>query len=551
MKMKSLIKKPVFIVSAAIFITILIGGYFYFTKEDALTYEFTLAKYGDIIQEVSVTGKVKPAESVDLSFEKIGKIAKIYVEIGDRVLVDQKLLSLDDSDISSQLAQYEALLKKELARLDELKIGARAEELQIAETKVLNAQKSLADANSNLENVKIKADNDLENLYDDIKDILNDVYYKADDAVNNQMDELFADDQTTSPKLSFLTSNSQAKTDSEWSRLSAGIELKKIKSNTDNLPLDYSKLDNVLTETGNSMVVIRDFLGRVSDAVNGAILSQITITTYKGYVNTGRTNINTAITNINNQQQLVAAQKITNQNNISSAETNANSAQSVLALAENELALKKAGSSSQQIDAQEAQVKQAEANVLNFKVQLAKTTLYSPIDGIVSKQDAKIGQSVSANASIVSIISNKRFEIEANVAEADIAKIKVGDAAKITLDAYGSDIVFAAQIIAIDPAATIVEGVATYKTTMQFTNEDGRIKSGMTANIDIVSDKKTDVIIIPQRAVFTKNGKKFVKLANGEIKEVEVETGIRGSDGNVEIIKGVSERDKVITFIKQ
>lgn len=548
--MKNLIKKPIFIISVAVFIAILIGGYFYFNKENAPTYEFVLAKRGDIAEEVSVTGKVKPAESVDLAFEKSGKTAKIYVGIGDSVLDGQKLLSLDDSDISSQLAQYEALLRKEQARLNELKSGTRAEELQVAQIKVSNAQKSLVDANANLENVEIKADIDLKNLYDDIRDILNDAYYKADDAVNKQIDELFADDQTANPKLNFSTSDSQAKTDSEWGRLSAGIELKKIKSNIDNLPSDYSKLDNALSETADSMVVIRDFLGRVSDAVNGAILSQATITTYKGYVNAGRTNVNTAITNINSQEQLIAAQKITNKNNISSAQSGANSAQSALALAESELVLKESGSSSQQIEAQEALVKQAEANVLNIKVQLSKTILNSPIDGIVSKQDAKMGQSVSANTPIISIISNKRFEIEANIAEADIAKINVGDAAKITLDAYGSDAFFAAQIIAIDPAATIVEGVATYKTTLQFADEDGRIKSGMTANIDIASDKKFGAIIIPQRAVFTKNGKKFVKLANGEIREIEVETGIRGSDGNIEIIKGINEGNKVITFMK-
>lgn len=548
--MKNLVKKPVFIVSAAVFIAISAGGYFYFTREKAPAYEFVLAKRGDIIQEVSVTGKVKPAESVDLAFEKGGKIAKIYAQVGDRVLVGQKLLSLDDSDISSQLAQYEALLKKEQARLDEIKSGTRAEELQVTQIKVSNAQKSLADANSNLENIKTKADIDLKNLYDDVGDILNDAYYKADDAVNKQVDELFTDDQTVNPKLNFNTSDSEAKTDSEWSRWSAGNELKKIKSNIDNLSSDYLKLDTALSETANSMIIIRDFLGRVSDAVNGAILSQTTITTYKGYVNTGRTNINTAITNINNQQQLIATQKITNQNNISSAQTNVNSSQSALALAEGELILKEAGSSTQQIEAQEALVKQAEANVLNIRVQLAKTILHSPIDGIVSKQDAKIGQSISASTPIISIISNKRFEVEANVAEADIAKINVGDVARITLDAYGNDIIFAAQIIAIDPAATIIEGVATYKTTLQFVEEDERIKSGMTANIDIMSDQKTGVIIIPQRAVFAKNGKKFVKLANGEIKEVEVEAGIRGSEGNIEIVKGISEGDKIITFMK-
>lgn len=577
--MKNLIKKPIFIVSAAISISIVIGGYFYFTRESAPVYEFTLAKRGDVVQEVSVTGKVKPAEDVDLAFERSGTVSRINVRVGDKISAGKELVSLDNSEISAQLAQtrasvesakaglsqYEAALKKEEVKLDELKSGTRPEELLIAETKVLSAGKSLSDTQINLDNVKNKANVDLANLYDDVKDILNDSYYKADDAANKQTDEMFTDDQSSSPKLSFLTSESQAKSDAEFGRLKSTAELKNIKSNIDNLPSEQSKLDAILIETSASLSTIRDFLTRLADAVNGAILPQTTITSYKGYVNTGRTNTNTAISNISSQQQLIASQKSTNQSNISTAETKVNEAQSSLTLAENELALKKAGSTSRQIAAQEAQVNQAEANiesakakiketeanVLNLEAQLAKTVLRSPIDGIVIKQDAKIGQSVTVNSPVVSVISEKQFEVEANIPEADIAKVKIGNPARITLDAYGNDIVFEANIVSIDPTETVVEGVATYKIILQFTSEDGLIKSGMTANIDIASGKKGNVIIVPQRSVFIKNSGKFVNLLkNDKVEEVEVKTGLRGSDGNIEIIKGINEEDKVITFMK-
>lgn len=556
-----------------------VGGYFYFTRESSPVYEFILAKRGDIIQEVSVTGRVKPSESVDMAFERSGTISRIGVKIGDKVMAGKELLSLDNSEISAQLAQarasvesaksglsqYEAALKKEEVKLDELKSGTRPEELLIAETKVISAGKSLADAQLNLENIKSKSDVDLDNLYDDIKDITNDAYYKADDAVNKQTDEMFTDDQSSSPKLNFLTSDSQAKTDAEWGRLRSTTELENIKSSIDNLPSGQSELDSVLAETSDSLSIIRDFLTRLADAVNGAILSQATITTYKGYVNTGRTNVNTAISNITGEQQLISAQKSTNQSNISTAETKVNEAQSALTLVENELALKKAGSTSQQIAAQEAQMNQAEANiesakakikeveasVLNLEAQFAKTVLYSPIGGIVSKQDAKIGQSVTVNSPLVSVISDKQFEIEANIPEADIAKVKIGNTAKITLDAYGSDIIFETNVVSMNPAETVIEGVATYKITLQFANEDSLIKSGMTANIDIASGKKENVIIVPQRSVSAKNGGKFVNLLRDDkVEETEVETGLRGSDGNIEIIKGANEGDKIITFIK-
>ena len=146
------------------------------------------------------------------------------------------------------------------------------------------------------------------------------------------------------------------------------------------------------------------------------------------------------------------------------------------------------------------------------------------------------------------MISTNKYEIEANVPEADIAKIKVGNTADVTLDAYGNDVRFNVKITAIDPAETVIEGVSTYKTTFQFTAEDGRIKSGMTANLDILTDKKENVIAIPSRAVITKGADKIVTvLGNNILKEVKVTLGLRGSDGNVEIVSGISEGDKVVT----
>ena len=187
------------------------------------------------------------------------------------------------------------------------------------------------------------------------------------------------------------------------------------------------------------------------------------------------------------------------------------------------------------------------AKVDNIRAQISKTEIYSPIKGVVTKKDAKVGEIVTAGASIVSIISDAEFEIESNIPEVDIVKIKIGNEAKVTLDAYGSDILFAAKVISIDPSETMIEGVATYKVTLGFSGNDARIKSGMTANIDILSDKKENVIFVPLRAVIARNGNKIVRILDGEsVKETEVRVGLRGSDGNIEILEGIKEGDRVV-----
>lgn len=568
---------------AVVVVIILISGYLLFGRQKQQpAYNFIIASRGDVVQKVSVTGRVKPTEKVDLAFEKSGKVSKVNVKIGDKVTSGQILAGLNNADIEAQflqaeagvesakssLAQYQAALLSQQAKLEELKRGTRPEELQIAETNVANAQKSLSDSQTNLENIKNKAASDLANLYGKIKDILNDAYAKADDAVNKQTDEMFLNDNTNNPQLTFTTTDSQAKTDVEQRRIAAGTAVKAVKANLDNLSAATADLDNSLAQDKNQLMTIRDFLTRLNDALDSATgISLTTTAAYKGYVNTGRTNVNTALTNITNHQQAIESQKISNQNNVSSAQTGVNSAQSALTSAQNELALEKAGAAPEQIASQEAQVKQAEANlsaqaaevksaeanVKNIQAQLAKTIIFSPIDGVVTSQDAKIGEIISANSPLVSLISEAKFQIEANVPEADIAKVKIGDMAEVTLDAYGSDVVFEAKVISIDPAEIMIEGVATYKTTLEFTKEDDQIRSGMTANVDILTAKRQNVIFVSSRAVITKDGQKLVLVDMGNSKQEErkIETGLRGSDGNIEIISGLNAGEKVIISVTQ
>jgi RND family efflux transporter MFP subunit len=324
----------------------------------------------------------------------------------------------------------------------------------------------------------------------------------------------------------------------------------------DILAIDKVSLDFELVNAENYLKTIQGFLDALNRAITESInLTQATLTNYKYYVNTGRTNVNTALTSVNAKKQAIAAQKALNQVNI-------NTAKNILASAQDDLNLKKSSATIQQIAIQEAavnqakanvesqvaQIKYAEANVDNYKAQVAKTIIVSPIDGIVTKQGCKVGEIVSANTSVVSVISEAQFEIEANTPEADIAKVRIGDTARVTLDTYGSDVFFEAKVIKIDPAETILDGVATYKTTLQFVKEDERIMSGMTANVDVQTAKKENVIFVPQRSVLQKNGG-YVVLVEGDdnkTEEKKVEIGLRGSDGNMEIISGLNENEKII-----
>ena len=548
--MTNLFKKPWFIVLALIVIISAVGIYFYSSGNKKSLYEFTTVQKGGLSQEVSVTGRVKPAQSVDLAFERGGKVAKINVNVGSKVVSGQVLATLENADLVAQLSQARASLAVQRVNLDALVRGTRPEEIQIAETAVANAEKSLTDTQSSLVNIRNKADSDLNSLYEGVKDTLNDAYVKADDAVNKQIDDLFTNDSSADPKLTFYTS-SQSGSDSEWRRRLAGTELVQFKQELDSLLSDKTSLDLSLTKAENHLKIVQDFLTTLSGAVNEATgLTSTTVSNYKYYVNTGRTNVSTSITSINTKKQSITTQKATNQNNITTAETAVNTAKNALATAQDQLTLKRAGSTPEQINAQVAQVASAQANVENYQAQLSKTTIISPMDGLVTKQEIKAGEIVTQNAVMISIMSASQFEIEANVPEADTAKVKLNDLARVTLDTYGNNVVFEAKVVEIDPAETLIDGVATYKTSFQFTKEDNRIKSGMTANIDILTAQRLAVLSIPQRAIIQKAGEEFVLLdkGNNQVEERQVVVGLKGSNGNMEIISGLNEGDKVVSY---
>jgi len=370
------------------------------------------------------------------------------------------------------------------------------------------------------------------NLVNKIKD----AYTKSDDAVRNQSDQLFSNPLSTNPELNFNT-GFEEKVEIESKRLLVGHLLNNWNSDLANLTIDESDLTSFYNSAKSNLDEIDSFLNKLSFIVNylsaDSSTSQTTIDGYKTDIASARTNINTAISNL------------------TTANEKLKTAESGLLLEEETLKLKKAGATNEQIKIQEAKVQSAQANVNNFGALIAKTIISSPINGIVTKKEVEKGEIVQPNVKVISVISGDNFKIEADIPEADIVKIKIGDIAKITLDAYNDNLIFQAKVIKIDPAETVIEGVSTYKTTLNFKDKDDRIRSGMTANIDILTGKKENVIKVPQRAVAEKNGEKFIKVVkNKEIKEVKVKTGLRGSDGTVEIVSGLSVGDEIVVFEK-
>jgi HlyD family secretion protein len=250
-------------------------------------------------------------------------------------------------------------------------------------------------------------------------------------------------------------------------------------------------------------------------------------------------------------------------------------------------------SSQADLDQAMANLHQAEANVKIKQGALDKTradldhcTITSPIDGIVISRNVDVGQTVAASlqAPIIFQIANDltKMQIDANVAEADVGVLEVGQDVDFTVDAFPMR-TFHGKVVQVRNAPITVQNVVTYDTVIGVSNADLKLKPGMTANVSIIVAQKDSVLQIKNAALRYRPaeaapaGMNSVKaasggptsrtpgdaqrgagrerrpsertvyvLSGGRPRPVQIKTGI--SDGVVtEVIEGLKEGDRVVT----
>src|SRR6185369_5718329 len=162
------------------------------------------------------------------------------------------------------------------------------------------------------------------------------------------------------------------------------------------------------------------------------------------------------------------------------------------------------GQSQAQVQAAEAQVQQAVAALQLAEVNLAHTTITSPIDGVVVSRDVNVGQTVAASLSAPSLftIANDltKMQVIANIDQADIGLVENAKSVKFTVDAFpGKD--FDGQIEQMRLNPQNVQNVVTYNVVIDVDNPEQKLKPGMTANLTVTIDERNNVLKVPNAAL--------------------------------------------------
>lgn len=149
-------------------------------------------------------------------------------------------------------------------------------------------------------------------------------------------------------------------------------------------------------------------------------------------------------------------------------------------------------------------VRMAQQNVQKARTNLSYATIYSPIDGVVISKDVEEGQTVASSFSTPTLFTIAQdlndMQVIANVDEADIGNVSVGQRVTFTVDAFPDD-TFTGQVKQVRQKATTTNNVVTYEVVITAPNNDLKLKPGMTANITIYTLELPDVISVPSKAL--------------------------------------------------
>ncbi|MBR6086428.1 MAG: efflux RND transporter periplasmic adaptor subunit [Prevotella sp.] len=214
------------------------------------------------------------------------------------------------------------------------------------------------------------------------------------------------------------------------------------------------------------------------------------------------------------------------------------------------------------------QVQTSTQSVNKAQTNLGYATITSPIDGVVLSKSVEEGQTVAASFNTPELFTIAQdltdMRVIADIDEADIGDIRVGERVEFTVDAYPDD-TFQGSVTQVRQVATTESNVVTYEVVISAPNADLKLKPGLTANVTIYTRELNNVLTVPTKALkFTPNeklltpeqtiqdcqGKNKVWVLEGNtFKAIPVETGVAGGQ-NTEIIRGLKAGQKVITEFK-
>jgi HlyD family secretion protein len=544
---------------------LLVAGFFGYKalngNKGETRYVLTQVQKGTLIVSVSGSGQISASNQIDLKSKVSSEVAAVFVKKGETVQTGKLLVKLDDADFQKALRDAQTSLETAQLELEELLKPAD-------ELSVLQAENSLAQAKQS----KQKDEDDVEKGYEDgfndvsnaflelpsimtgLQDVLfsynfnttqQNIYYYAD-AVKNYDEKVlqYKDDAYDKYQTARKLYDQNFQDYKSTSRFSDKSTIESLMSKT------YETVKNIAEAVKSANNLIQFYQDKLTEhGFKPLTLS----TTHLSSLNTYTSKTNSELSTILSDQRALQDNK-----------------EAVLdaqrTIEEKELSLVdlKAGATDLEIRAKKIVVQQKEDALSAAKQDLANCYVVAPFEAIVADAQVKKGDSASSGTVLATLITPQKIA-EISLNEVDAAKVKVSQKATLTFDAL-PDLAISGQVLEIDTLGNVSQGVVSYGVKIVLDTQDERIKSGMSVAVDVITDVKQDVLVLPNSAVKSQGDSFYVELVEILSEEAKqqllaqksgvvlssapkaqiVQTGL-SNDISTEIVSGLKEGDVVVS----
>lgn len=453
----------------------------------------------EVTRAISVTGSIAATETVELGAKVSSRVTFIAAREGEPVRKGQLVVQQDTADYDTQVRSSEAQIKS-------------------AEAAIKNAQASISSAKAGYQNALVKLDQTRTNLK------LTDS--QSDAGVRD------AEQQLASAKAQLEIAKKPQRTQ-EVSVAESGVA--QAQANYERAVSDKKRYESLVREGAAAQITLDQYATqeRVAKAALDTAKSQLELAQIGGREESvrqaqaavARAEFGLRLAKSNTQQNLVR------QDDIKAAQAGASQAKAALAQAE-------AGLSSSQ-----AQLSQAKASLASAQQQVANTRIYAPLDGIVAKRAAEVGQLAGPGGALLTIVALDTVFFEAQIPETEIAQVKLGMPVDVKVDALPGRI-FAGQVAKLYPTGSTSS--RSFVVRIEVPNPARSLRPGMFARGSVVLEKRQGVVISKDALVKSEDGAFAIYVAKGELAEQrKVTLGVTTAE-TAELRSGVSAGEQVV-----
>lgn len=584
-KRKMLVLALVAVIGAGIYL----ATKFFAQEKAPVQYVNSTVQKGTLVTSVSGSGQISVSSQVDVKAKSSGEILSIFAKNGQEVKSGATLVQLDARDAVKSVRDAQTNLESAQLSLQKLKSSITASSISQAQNAVVSAKNSLEKLKLSQEisyqksqESKQNAEDTLLKSYEDTLSTVSDVFLDLPTITTGLHDALYSEtigmaevtvgnNETNSSALinntessyrdQILSFQTSAENDYQTARTHYNENFDNYKAV--NRSSSQSQIEALLTETIETTKLLAEatkselnyFDSWVDYRTKKNLPLFSSVTTYQTQLGNYLGEINSHYSSLlslqrtlkESRESIVNAErdlKQMDQNN----PLDIVAAEATVHEKEDALEKLKEGVDPLDIRTQEITIEQRRIALSDAQGKLADYAVRAPFDGIVAKIDLRKGDTLSSGGTVATLITQQKIA-EISLNEVDVAKIKVGQKVTLTFDAI-ENLSISGQVGEIDALGTVNQGVVSYNVKILFDTQDDRIKQGMSLSATIVTDVKTDVLMIENSAIKTQGNTSYVEIVDSAHPDLaptqqSVVVGM-ANDTHTEIISGLKEGDQVV-----